>query len=137
VGQYLRIRSKYASMLMEGICRAWNESNEERWFKELFDAVNNVSARPVVGEVDWRLVGSLGFRPIEGAMAASASEKRAVVGDGCAGFKAGFTSDWACPAGGLGVEVDEVGGWELDVLESALDLVPLLELFSSPIPSSS
>jgi hypothetical protein len=105
--------------------------------RELFDAVNNVSARPVVGEVDWRLVGSLGLRPVDGAMAASASEKRAVVGDGCAGFKAGLTSDWACPAGGLGVEVDEVGGWELDVLESALDLVPLLELFSSPIPSSS
>jgi hypothetical protein len=39
--------------------------------------------------------------------------------------------------GGLGVEVVEVGGWVLDVLESALDLVPLLELFSSPIPSSS
>jgi len=80
-------------MLMEGICRAWNESNEERWLRELFDAVNNVSARPVVGEVDWRLVGSLGFRPVEEAMAASASEKRAVVGEGCAGFKAGLTSD--------------------------------------------
>ena len=91
--------------------------------RDVFEAVNNVSARPVVGDVDWRLLGSFGLKPIEGAIAASASENRAVVGDGCAGFRLGLTSDCACPS-----EAVEVGGCELEVLESALDLVPLLVL---------
>jgi hypothetical protein len=38
VGQYLRMRSRYASIEMLGTWRAWNERRDEGWCSDVFDA---------------------------------------------------------------------------------------------------
>lgn len=118
------------------------------------DAVNKVSARPVVGECEYSVRGvvsgafaGLALGPAVSVCGCEAesdpdvgagSENKAVVGDGCAGFKFGLLK--ACTWAGAGPGPD--GAVELveaalppaavlgvlEALESALDLVPLLEL---------
>jgi hypothetical protein len=40
VGQYFRIRRRYASIDIEGMCLAWKESREDGWASDVRDAEN-------------------------------------------------------------------------------------------------
>lgn len=76
----MSIRNRYASIEILGTCLAWNESSDEWWAREVLDAENRCSARPVVGDrlglrcgCEFVLVGGLEV------------VKSSVVGDGCIG----------------------------------------------------